>query len=459
MRAKHYDIDMCNGPLAGKILLFALPLMAANLLQLSFNLADVIVVGKFAGDLSQAAVTSTTSLINLLLSLFFGLASGTNVVVSHALGSRQEEEASDVVHTSVTLAAVSGVCLAAAGIVAAPALLTLMKSPPAVIGLSTAYLRIYFLGLPATIIYNFSSAILRANGDTRRPLYFLTAAGVVNVTLNLVLVIGFHLDVVGVAIATAVSQWLSAFLVLRCLSLELGPLHLDIKKLAVKRKPLLAIARIGIPAGVQSSMFSISNVTIQSSINSLGEMVMAGSGAASSIENISFNAMGTFFHASISFVSQNYGARKLDRVDRSFLLCQLYSFASALFFTLVIFVAGPIMLHAFTDDPEVIAQGMVRMRYICTFQFLCGAMDVCSATLRGMGWSLFPMVVTLTGVCGLRLVWIATVFQANPSPEMVYITYPISWALTCAVHVCTFLVARKRARLSLATEPVSEANT
>lgn len=452
MNAKRYSIDMCSGPLAGKILLFALPLMASNLLQLSFNLADVIVVGKFAGDLSQAAVTSTSALINLMLSLFFGLASGTNVVVSHALGSRQENEISDVVHTSVTLGAVSGICLAAAGIAAAPTLLTLMKSPAAVIGLSTTYLRIYFLGLPATILYNFSSAILRANGDTRRPLYILTVSGVVNVVLNLILVIGFHLDVAGVAIATAVSQWLSAALVLRCLRQDAGPLHLDPKKLTIKRKPLVSIVRIGVPAGIQSSMFHISNVTIQSSINSLGEVVMAGSGAASSVENISFNAMGTFFHAAISFSGQNYGARKLDRVDRSLLLCQLYSLIAGLFFALIISAAGPSMLHAFTDDPEVIAQGMVRLRCICTFQFLCGAMDVCSATLRGMGWSLFPMAVTLTGVCGLRLIWIATIFPANPTPENIYITYPISWAVTTCVHAITFLVARSRARKKLAAE-------
>lgn len=456
MNTKRYSIDMCSSPLASSILLFALPLVASNMLQLAFNLADVVVVGKFAGDLSQAAVTSTTSLVNLLLSLFFGLSGGTNVVVAHALGSKQEHEVSDIVHTSVTLAAVSGICLAVVGIVSTPTLLSVMKSPPAVIGLSSLYLRIYFLGVPASIVYNFASAILRANGDTRRPLYFLTLAGVVNVVLNLILVIVFHMDVAGVAIATAVSQWLSAFLVLRCLILDTGLLHLDVKQLRIHTASLARIARIGIPAGITTSVFSLSNVAIQSSINSLGEVVMAGSGAASSIENISYNGMAAFYHACTSFVSQNYGARRLDRVDRSCLLCHLYSLITALLFMAAILIVGPTLLHVFTDSPEVIEQGMIRLRYISVFQFLCGAMDICSAALRGMGWSLFPMAVTLTGVCGLRLVWISTVFRANSTSEVLYIIYPISWTLTTVVHTGTILVARRRARKKLAAEQQSQ---
>jgi len=452
MTIKRYSIDMCSAPLASSILLFALPLMASNLLQLAFNLADVVVVGKFAGDLSQAAVTSTTSLVNLLLSLFFGRSSGTNVVVAHALGGKQEHEVSDVVHTSITLAAVSGFGMALAGIAAAPFLLKLMNSPPAVIGLSTLYLRIYFLGMPASIVYNFASAILRANGDTRRPLYFLTLAGVVNVVLNLILVIVFHMDVAGVAIATAISQWLSALLVLRCLILDTGLLHLDLKQLRIRAASLAQIARIGIPAGITSSVFSISNVMIQSSINSLGEVVMAGSGAAASIENIVNNATAAFFHACTSFVSQNHGARRLDRVDRSCLLCYLYSLITSLLITSCILIAGPTLLHAFTDSPEVIAQGIIRLRYIATFWFLGSAMDIGSATLRGMGWSLFPMTVTLTGVCGLRLLWLSTVFRADPTPEHLYIIYPISWSLTATIHICTILVARRRTRKQLAAE-------
>ena len=450
MSDQRYTIDMCSGPLAPKIITFALPLMAANLLQLMFNLADVIVVGKFAGDLSQAAVTSTTALINLLLALFMGLSGGTNVVVAQALGAGQRDKVRDVVHTSILLAAVSGALLMLVGVVGTPWLLGLMRSPENVIGLSTVYLRIYFLGIPATVIYNFASAILRANGDTKRPLYFLSISGVINVVLNLVFVIVFQLDVAGVAIATAVSQWVSAGLVTRCLMGEEGPLRLELKHLSIHADTLKEIARIGVPSGIQASLFNLSNVAIQSSINSLGEVVMAGSGAGMSIESLSYQCTATFFYAATSFVSQNYGARRLDRVDRSFLLCQGYCLLFALGAAATVLTTGPLLLRLFTDSPEVVAQGMVRVRYIISFQFLCGAMDVCAATLRGMGWSVFPTLVTLTGVCGLRLVWIATVFQADPTPENVYIAYPITWALTGTVHFLTILIARRRARRQLA---------
>lgn len=449
---KRYAIDMCTGALAPKILSFALPLMAATVLQLTFNLADVIVVGKFAGDLSQAAVTSTTSLVNLMLSIFFGLSGGTNVVVARALGAGKQDEVEDVVHTCVLLGAVCGVVLGAGGILAAPSLLTLMKSPDNVIGLSITYLRIYFLGIPATVVYNFASAVLRANGDTRRPLYILSFAGVVNVALNLIFVVGFHMDVAGVAIATAASQWISALLVVRCLMGEDGPLHLNLRRLAIKWSALGEIARIGIPAGIQSSLFSLSNVVIQSSINSLGETVMAGSGAASTIESICYQVGTAFFHAATSFVSQNYGARRLDRADRSFLWCEAYAIVCGLMMAAVTIPAGPALLRLFTDSPEVVVQGMVRMRYVITLVCLGGAMDVCTATLRGMGWSVVPMLVTLTGVCGLRLVWVATVFRAAPGPETIYVAYPVTWAVTTGAHLCTLFVARRRAKRMFARE-------
>ncbi len=449
---KRYAIDMCTGALAPKILAFALPLMAATVLQLMFNLADVVVVGKFAGDLSQAAVTSTTSLINLMLGIFIGLSGGTNVVVARALGAGKPDEVEDVVHTCVLLGVMCGVLLGFAGIVAAPLLLGLMKSPENVIGLSTLYLRIYFVGIPATVVYNFSSAVLRANGDTRRPLYFLSFAGVVNVVLNLIFVICFHMGVAGVAIATAVSQWISALLVVRCLMGEDGPLHLELRRLAIKWSTLGEIARIGIPAGMQSSLFSLSNVVIQSSINSLGETVMAGSGAASSIEGICYQVGGTFFHAATSFVSQNHGARRLDRVDRSFGLCLAYSMACGIIMAVVTISAGPWLLQMFTDSPAVVEQGMVRMRYVITLICLGGAMDVCTATLRGMGWSVVPMLVTLTGVCGLRLVWVGTVFRAWPSPQTIYVAYPITWAVTTVANLCTLAVARRRAKRAFARE-------
>lgn len=450
--SKAYSVDMCSGPLGKKILLFALPLMAANVLQMMFNLADVIVVGKFAGDLSQAAVTSTTSMINLLLAIFMGLSGGANVVVARALGARAHDRVEDIVHTCITLGLVCGVGLMGVGILISPGLLALIKSPDNVKGLSLIYLRIYFFGVPATLVYNFASAILRANGDTKRPMYFLILAGVINVILNLISVIGFGMGVAGVAIATVVSQWVSALLTVSCLQREDGVLRLDLRRLRIRWDALGQIARIGIPAGFQTAMFSLSNTVIQSSINSLDAMeqyknvVIAGSGAAITIENICYQLPGAFFYAAMPFVSQNYGAKQLKRVDRSFLWCQLYAFLCAALVSAVTVSSGGVLMRLFTNDPGVVAQGQLRLSCIITFLCLASAMDVCAATLRGMGWSVVPMVVTVVGVCGLRLVWIGTVFRANPSPENIYIAYPITWAITAAVHLCTILVARRRAK-------------
>ena len=453
---KTHSIDMCSGPLGKKILLFALPLMAANVMQTLFNLADVIVVGKFAGDLSQAAVTSTTSMINLLLAIFMGLAGGANVVIARAIGAGEREKLSAVVHTCITLGLVCGVVLAVGGMVASPYLLELINSPDNVKGLSMIYLRIYFLGIPATLVYNFASAILRANGDTKRPMYFLAFAGVINVVLNLISVIGLHMGVAGVAIATVVSQYVSALLVVRCLQREDDMLHLDLRSLCIRWSAVKQIARIGIPAGLQASLFSLSNTVIQSSVNSLDaidqykDVVMAGSGAAMTIEGICYQIPGAFFYAAMPFVSQNYGAKRLDRVDRSFLWCHLYSFLCAAIVALVTVSLGPVLLRLFTDDPRVVEQGQLRIRMIITFLCLGAAMDICTATLRGMGWSMVPMIVTLAGVCGLRLVWVATVFRADPCPENIYVAYPITWALTTVCHLITIFFVRRRAKREFA---------
>jgi len=449
--SKPYSIDMCSGPLGKKILIFTLPLMAANVLQMMFNLADVIVVGKFAGDLSQAAVTSTTSMINLLLAIFMGLSGGANVVVAQALGARENEQLEDIVHTCILLGLVCGVGLMGVGILISPGLLALIKSPDNVKGLSLIYLRIYFFGVPATLVYNFASAILRANGDTKRPMYFLILAGIINVILNLISVIGFGMGVAGVAIATVVSQWVSALLAVRCLQRDDGALHLDLRRLRIRWDALGQIARIGIPAGLQASMFSLSNTVIQSSINSLDaieqykDVVIAGSGAAITIENICYQIPGAFFYAAMPFVSQNYGAKQLKRVDRSFLWCQVYAILCAILVSMVAVTTSGTLLRLFTNDPGVVAQGQLRLRCIITFLCLGSAMDVCTATLRGMGWSVVPMAVTVVGVCGLRLVWMGTVFRADPCPENIYIAYPITWALTACVHLCTILVARRQA--------------
>lgn len=436
---------MLNGPLAPKILMFALPLMASSILQLMFNAADIIVVGKFAGDASLAAVTSTGSLINLLVNLFVGFSIGTNVTVAQAMGHGDTERTTKAVHTSILLSLVSGLFLAAFGAVMAPRLLRLMSSPRNVIGLSSLYLRIYFLGMPGMLCYNFGSALLRAGGDTRRPLNFLTIAGIVNVCLNLLLVIVFHLDVVGVAIATTISQYISAALILRCLTGETGPLQLDLKKLHFDKEVLLTIVHIGLPAGFQGIVFSLSNVVIQSSINSFGDMVMAGSGAQANIEGFVYVGMNAFYQACLTFVSQNCGAGNTRRCDRVLLWCQGYVIAAGLLLGGLATLFGPRLLNIYTDSPEVIAQGLIRARYVCLPYFLCGIMDVMVGALRGLGWSVAPMIVSMVGACGLRLVWIATVFQVHRSPEILYLSYPVSWTITASVHAICFLVIRKMA--------------
>lgn len=445
MQKKSHELDMCNGPLAPKLLLFALPLMLSSILQLLFNAADVIVVGKFAGDASLAAVTSTGSLINLLINLFMGLSIGANVMVAHAIGHGDGQRAAKAVHTSVVVSLISGVFLAFVGFFAARQFLEWMGSPENVIGLSTLYLQIYFLGMPASLFYNFGSALLRAAGDTRRPLNYLSAAGVINVCLNLLLVIVFHLDVAGVAIATVISQYISALLVLRCLLRETGPLHLDPKQLRIDREVFWGIVRIGLPAGFQGVVFSLSNVVIQSSINSFGDIVMAGSGASANIEGFVYMGMNAFYQTCLTFTSQNYGAGKCDRVDKVLLWCQFYSLVTGLLLGNLAYLFGPQLLSIYSPNPDVIAQGMIRLLFVSVPYALCGIMDVMVGSLRGLGWSVAPMFVSIVGACGLRLLWIATVFQVYHTPQCLYFSYPFTWVITGSVHILCFLVIRRKA--------------
>lgn len=450
MGKKRYEIDMCSGPLGSKILLFSLPLMASSILQLLFNAADVIVVGKFAGDASLAAVTSTGALVNLLVNLFMGMSIGANVVVAHALGQGDHGRVEKAVHTSILLSLVSGVFLAFFGFFTSRQLLEWMSSPENVIGLSSLYLRIYFLGMPAMLFYNFGSALLRAGGDTRRPLNFLTVAGIVNVILNLLLVIVFHLDVAGVAIATVISQYISAFLVLRCLQKEDGPLHLELKALRFEWDVVKAIVRVGLPAGFQGIVFSLSNVVIQSSINSFGDVVMAGSGAAANIENFVYMGMNAFYQSCLTFTSQNYGAGKTDRVDKTLLWCQGFVIITGLLMGGLAFLFGRPLLGIYSPSPAVIDQGLIRLAYVSAPYALCGIMDVMVGSLRGLGWSFVPMIVSMLGACGLRLLWIATVFQVYHTPQCLYFSYPVTWIITGGVHILCFLVIRKKAYAKVA---------
>lgn len=441
---KSYEMDMCSGPIMTKLLIFALPVMLSGVLQLLFNAADIVVVGRFAGSDSLAAVGSTGSLVNLLTNLFMGLSVGTNVLVARYYGANKPRDVEETVHTAILTSVLSGCVLILVGVALAEPLLLLMGSPENVIGKSVLYLRIYFLGMPAMMLYNFGSAILRAIGDTKRPLYFLSAAGVINVVLNLVFVILFHMDVAGVATATTVSQCVSAALIVRCLMKETGVCHLDLKKLAITKKKLLEIIRIGLPAGMQGAIFSLSNVVIQSSINSFGSVAMAGNTAASNLEGFIYMAMNSFYQTSVSFTSQNFGAKKYDRINKILFGCLFYVTLVGVLFGNLAYLSGNKLLRIYSTDPEVIAYGMKRMAVICTTYFLCGIMDTMVGSIRGMGYGMMPMIVSLLGACGLRMVWIFTIFAQFRSLDTLYISYPISWAITAAAHVVCFLIVRRK---------------
>ena len=444
LKTRSHEIDMCSGPLAPKILRFAFPLMLSSILQLLFNAADIIVVGKFAGDASLAAVTSTGSLVNLLVNLFMGLSIGANVTVAHAIGHGDGDKTERAVHTAILLSFIGGVILAVVGFFAARPMLELMSSPENVIDLSTLYLKIYFLGMPASLSYNFGAALLRAGGDTQRPMKYLFVAGVVNVCLNLLLVIVFHMDVAGVAIATVISQCISALLVLRCLVKETGPLHLDLKALRLDKSALVSIVQIGLPAGFQGIVFSISNVVIQSSVNSFGDIVMAGSGASANVEGFVYVGMNAFYQTCLTFTGQNYGAGKLERVDKVVIWCQVFGILTGVVLGGAAYAFGPQLLSIYSSNPDVIAQGMIRMAFVGLPYFLCGIMDVMVGALRGLGWSIAPMVVSILGVCGVRLLWIATVFQRIHTPQCLFVSYPISWTVTAAIHILCYLYLHKK---------------
>lgn len=441
-----YEIDMCNGPIFGKIIRFTIPLMLSGLLQLLFNAADVVVVGRWAGSDALAAVGSTGSLINLLVNVFIGLSVGANVLVARYYGGGQKKDLSEMVHTAMLTAAISGVLLIFIGFFVAPWALKVMGSPEETLGQSVLYIRIYFLAMPAMMLYNFGAAILRAVGDTKRPLYFLTIAGVINVILNLIMVIGFSLGVAGVAIATAVSQVVSAILVLRCLLLSQGDYKLDLQKLRITPQKLVLILRIGLPAGMQGAVFSISNVLIQSSINSFGYITMAGNSAASSLEGFVYIAMNTMHQSAVSFVGQNYGAQKYKRIGTIALQCLGLVTLIGLVFGNVVYFFGGKLLYLYTTEAEVVAVGMRRLLLVCCPYFLCGVMDTLVGCIRGMGRSVLPMIVSLSGACVFRIVWVYTIFAKYQTLESLYISYPISWFLTSLVHLGCFLIIYLRIR-------------
>ena len=441
--------DLTSGPMLKKIILFSLPLAASSFLQLLFNAADVVVVGRFAGSAALAAVGSNGALINLLVNLFVGLALGANVVAARCYGARDDQGVHETVQTAVTLSLVGGVLMAFVGFFAAHGLLELMSSPEDVIDLATLYLKIYFIGMPMTMLYNFNASLLRAVGDTRRPLVCLAVAGAINVVLNLLFVIVFQMSVAGVALATILSQTVSAIMVTVLLVREEGAMHLDLRHLGIHKKAMLQIIRIGLPAGLQSTVFSLSNVVIQSAINSFGSTVVAGSSASANLEGFVYTAMNAFSQAAVTFTSQNMGARKYQNLNRVVLNCLLCAIVTGVVLGGGAVLAGTQLLHFYSSDAAVIAAGYERLRVICGTYLLCGIMDTLASSLRGLGYSVLPMVVSLVGSCLLRLVWIATIFQLNRTPFMLYISYPISWVLTAAVHLACLLVVRHKMKNKL----------
>ena len=444
MTKNSYEMDMCNGPLTKKILIFSIPLMCSGILQLLFNAVDMIVVGQYSGSHALAAVGSTASLINLLVNVFIGLSVGANVLIAQAYGAHNDHDMRETLHTSVLLSIICGFLLSFIGIFLAKPLLLLMGTPDEVIDLATLYMKIYFAGMPAMLLYNFGSSILRAMGDTKRPLYFLLIAGVINAILNLVFVIGFKMSVAGVALATVIAQCISAFLIVLCLMRTSGSCQLTLSKLHINKTVLLKIMRIGLPAGFQGAIFSISNVLIQSSVNSFGAIAMAGSAATANLEGFVYTSMNAFHQTALSFTGQNMGGKKYERIKPILHICLISVLVVGSTMSLFFFIFRFPLLRLYSSDSEVIAYGIIRMKVIFSTYFLCGIMDVLVGSIRGIGYSILPMIVSLLGACGLRILWVFTAFRLVPTLTTLYVSYPISWGITFMAHLICFKILYKK---------------
>ena len=443
MKKNKYEIDMCNGTIMDKLISFALPLMVSGILQLMFNAVDIIVVGRFSGSQALAAVGSTTALINVFTNLFIGVSLGANVLAARFYAAGKDKEMSETVHTAITLALVSGVVMAVFGLVFSRWALEIMGTPADVIDQSSLYMRIYFLGMPFFMVYNYGAAILRAVGDTKRPLMFLIVAGVINAVLNMFLVIAFHMGVAGVAIATVISQMISCLLVLRCLYKTDGSYQLRFSKLCMKKFYLAQIFQVGIPAGIQSTVINFSNALLQSSVNSFGSTAMAGYTAANNVLGFLYASVNAVTQACMSFTSQNYGVGKYKRMDRVLLDCGILSFVIAFVLGCGSYIFGGEILKIYTEDPEVIRCGVEILSITTVPYFLCGIMDLFPGALRGMGHSGVPMILSIIGTVGTRIVWIFWIFPQNRSLYTLFISYPASWAITIVMQVICFIFVRR----------------
>ncbi len=443
-RGSSYEIDMCNGPLLSKMVKFAIPLALSSVLQLMFHAADIIVVGQYSGPTALAAVGSTGAVTNLFVTLFMGLSVGTNVLTARYYGSERYDDLTKTVHTSVAVSILFGVILVVVGQLVTVPMLTLMGSPADVIDQASLYMKIIFAGMPASLLYNFGAAILRAVGDTRRPMYFLTLSGVLNVLINLFLVIVVGMGVEGVAIATIFAQYVSAGLVLQCLVRSPGVYRVVLKEVRIYKQQFIEMLKIGLPAGVQGATFSISNSIIQSSINSFGSVVMAGNTSAASLEGFTFVAVNAFHQAAVSFVSQNLGAKKYSRVKKVAWMSMGIVASIGVVLGVIMFIFATPLLSIYNNDPEVISYGILRMQYTILPYFLMGMMDVMIGILRGLGFSFSGMVNSIFGVCVFRIAWIYTAFASTNSLDILYLSYPISWALTSGVAILMFVFAQRK---------------
>ncbi|MBE7047771.1 MAG: MATE family efflux transporter [Ruminococcaceae bacterium] len=444
------NIDIVNGSMPKKLISFAMPVMLTGILQLLFNTCDMIIVGQFSGSDALAAVGATTYLVNLLINAFLGLSVGVNVVAALYFGARDHENFQKTVHTAVTLSLVCGIPLAILGIIVCRPCLAAMNTPSNVLDGATLYMRILFSGIPFLLLYNFGAAILRAQGNTRQPLLFLTMSGIINVVLNIILVTVFHLSVAGVAIATVTSQFVSALLILHCLRDPKSLYCLDFRKLRISFVLLKKIFSIGIPATVNSMLFNISNTQIQSSVNIFGSAAIAGSAAAGCIDNFIYTSMNAMHQTSVNFTAQNVGAGQNHKISKILYLCLLYVTIIGVGAGAIALLFNRQLLMLYTRDIAAIEHGLVRLNIIASTYFLCGYMEVITGVLRGMGYSVFPTLVSCVCICGFRLAWIMTVFKATPSLFILFIAYPVSWIITTLIlFVFYFIFKRKQNKFSI----------
>ena len=442
-QTKSFEIDMCSGTLMDKLISFSIPLMLSGILQLMFNAVDIIVVGRFAGSESLAAVGSTTALINVFTNLFIGISLGSNVLAARYYAAGKEREMSETVHSSLTLALISGILMAFAGLFFSRTALEWMGTPDDVIDLAALYMKIYFIGMPFFMLYNYGAAILRAVGDTKRPLLFLVVSGLVNAGLNMILVICFHMAVEGVAIATVISQLLSCIMVLICLYRTQGCYQFRFSKLGLKGIYVRQIFQVGIPAGIQSTVINFSNVLLQSSVNSFGSVAMAGYTAANNIFGFLYASVNSVTQACMSFTSQNYGAGKTKRMDRVLIDCLILSCAVSMTLGCCAWFFGPQLLRIYTESSAVISCGVEILSFTTVTYFLCGIMDLIPGALRGMGRSAVPMILSIIGTVGTRIVWIFWIFPYHRSLDILFLSYPVSWILTILMQVICFFIVRK----------------